>query len=425
MKQKGFGALIIILAIVVAGLVSIGGYYLIKPATIQPALPPPDETANWKTYISSSGKFLLKYPDVYTLHENKVPLGGDVFIPRNNIVLLETVTTGISTKDNRYPYQFAISFEKKDQDFNLESYLNNYPTCAGSDASFKKDQQPFSTGDKQGVLIYNYCTQGNGDVDIFVVHNQHLYIISTAIDETTFPGFKKILSTFEFVDLDVRVKADIKIIQVALEQYFDDNNHYPSTLQEISPVYFKEIPHNPYDNSEYLYRVFNTSYELSGKLGDGSEYKVSAWKTYSNADYGFSVEYPPLFSYSKQTLPPGDIFLFQVRFGSAKEQKFNYQDGFSIEVTEPETLKGEVEYREWRVVGHLADKINKKTDITKDGYKGVKLEYTISSDNLTGKKDFVIVIIKTNKYAYTIESNVDLIDQILSNFKILNQLTPL
>lgn len=139
------------------------------------------------------------------------------------------------------------------------------------------------------------------------------------------------------------------------------------------------------------------------------------WKTYTNTGFGFSIKYPPNLQMEEIA---SDIFLLQIAFKEPSENVF-LGNGFTVEIKGPGKLEDEIEYRRWRIIGHLADSIKVETEITKDGFKGTRLDYDIATSNPVGKKDFAVVIIATDKYRYVIESNSDLIDQVLSTLKFL------
>ncbi len=60
---------------------------------------------------------------------------------------------------------------------------------------------------------------------------------------------------------DAKRIADIRTIQLALENYYSDNGYYPTNLQtnSISPTYISAVPTDPSTNSLYSY----TSYTVS------------------------------------------------------------------------------------------------------------------------------------------------------------------
>ena len=58
---------------------------------------------------------------------------------------------------------------------------------------------------------------------------------------------------------DAKRASDIRSIQLALEEYYNDNSSYPASLSSIAPVYIASVPKDPKDNtSSYLYSAYNS-----------------------------------------------------------------------------------------------------------------------------------------------------------------------
>src|SRR6476661_2191044 len=85
--QYGFAALEGILIVTILAVIGFGGYYVwhtqkstkASSTDLTPQSSPvqqSDPTANWKKYAATSGKFSLKYPEVYTIHD----CSGDVLL---------------------------------------------------------------------------------------------------------------------------------------------------------------------------------------------------------------------------------------------------------------------------------------------------------------------------------------------------------
>ena len=57
---------------------------------------------------------------------------------------------------------------------------------------------------------------------------------------------------------DAKRVADIRTIQLALEEYYNDNNVYPTTLSALTSTYIAAIPTDPKNNgTSYLYSAYN------------------------------------------------------------------------------------------------------------------------------------------------------------------------
>lgn len=54
---------------------------------------------------------------------------------------------------------------------------------------------------------------------------------------------------------DARRQADISQIRVSLEMYYSEHNNYPSSLNELSPEYFPNLPVDPSTNQPYQYQL--------------------------------------------------------------------------------------------------------------------------------------------------------------------------
>ena len=58
---------------------------------------------------------------------------------------------------------------------------------------------------------------------------------------------------------DAKRISDIRTVQLALEEYYNDNGYYPAALSSISPTYIAAVPKDPKDNStSYLYSSYNS-----------------------------------------------------------------------------------------------------------------------------------------------------------------------
>lgn len=141
---------------------------------------------------------------------------------------------------------------------------------------------------------------------------------------------------------------------------------------------------------------------------------ISQWKLYGNPTYQFSLQYPPSYTYEKQT---SDIFLFNIAFKNTTE-KDSLTNGFLLEVRKLNNLADEVTFRKWQIEGHVTDKTEKEVAITKDGYKGMQFDYIIPDESGSGKILMTTVIINTDKYTYTLDGPKELITKIFTTLKV-------
>ncbi len=59
---------------------------------------------------------------------------------------------------------------------------------------------------------------------------------------------------------DAKRISDIRTIQLALEEYYNDNNTYPVTLSGLQPTYLSTMPVDPKDNfTPYSYTTYNSN----------------------------------------------------------------------------------------------------------------------------------------------------------------------
>ena len=59
---------------------------------------------------------------------------------------------------------------------------------------------------------------------------------------------------------DAKRISDVSQLQLALEQYFNKNQAYPSNLSGVSPAYISTLPKDPKTNADYDYRVDASNY---------------------------------------------------------------------------------------------------------------------------------------------------------------------
>lgn len=134
---------------------------------------------------------------------------------------------------------------------------------------------------------------------------------------------------------------------------------------------------------------------------------------YTNAKYKFSITYPNNLTFKEQT---SDIYLLLVEF-DRKPNNFGDNE-FYVEVTSGRDLKSEIEYRRWKIVGHLADKTLSEKSIKKGNFDGYILYYDWDGQN-KGRKGSATAIIKTDQYNYTIDASTSDIDILIENLILL------
>ncbi|KKS84967.1 MAG: hypothetical protein UV59_C0012G0060 [Candidatus Gottesmanbacteria bacterium GW2011_GWA1_43_11] len=131
------------------------------------------------------------------------------------------------------------------------------------------------------------------------------------------------------------------------------------------------------------------------------------WKTYRNEE--FIVKYPP--------------YLQQYKFEGIEKEDPSYQIVFdknpngrliSINLEKGLNIDNQVSYREFRIIGHIADEITSKTDIQTDKFSGIRLDYVISKD-----EEYSEAIITNSTLVVTIISPKDYFDQILPTFEFV------
>jgi uncharacterized protein HemX len=69
-------------------------------------------------------------------------------------------------------------------------------------------------------------------------------------------------------------KLDLATLDNSLEKYFSEKKKYPEKMEELSPDYVRVIPLDPVSKEPYFYEPDEelSSYSLSAKLSDGSDY---------------------------------------------------------------------------------------------------------------------------------------------------------
>lgn len=139
-------------------------------------------------------------------------------------------------------------------------------------------------------------------------------------------------------------------------------------------------------------------------VADDSTDPIANWKTYTMEKYGYSMNYPPSLVLHEIS---SDIFLHQAAFEGPEK---TYVSGIIVEVRNLTNLEDEIRYRTWRIVGHIADKLDSELPISVSGLSGKRLNYT------SGQKQFSTVILPYQKFVYVIQAENNLLDQVLSTF---------
>ena len=162
--------------------------------------------------------------------------------------------------------------------------------------------------------------------------------------------------------------------------------------------YQKQLNTSPNSQQIFNQKSFSTSVPS----------QTSNWQTYTNTQYNYSVKYPP--ENIPNEITDNDTHLDFVSFGNPSEKQNIW---FSISVS-PQRLEGQVKLEKW-ASEHVLVTLVKETNIIKDGYRGVRLDYEPQRPDI-GDPDTIIVI-SNGEYSYTLSSRTDTIDQILSTFR--------
>ncbi len=78
--------------------------------------------------------------------------------------------------------------------------------------------------------------------------------------------FGEQLSTARSKSRDTKRIADLNMLRVGAELYYDDNEFYPLTISELVPGYIFRMPIDPLTNQSYKYAVSGTKYQFSAEL---------------------------------------------------------------------------------------------------------------------------------------------------------------
>lgn len=133
------------------------------------------------------------------------------------------------------------------------------------------------------------------------------------------------------------------------------------------------------------------------------------WKTYTDSQYNYSIQYPDNLLPEKSS---NDIYLSFVSFGNLSDEQNPW---FSVSVRDTK-LEDEVKFVKWQS-SHSLVTLVKEEEITMNGYAAVRLEYEPQRPDV-GKPD-TYIIVNNGKYSFTLYAETESIDQILSTFQFL------
>ncbi len=140
----------------------------------------------WKTYVSSEGKYSLKYPPAYTLSEN----------PSSNTTQIHSnIIPGSNTNFN-----FIISYKPANSQ-TLQQLINENKIC--SDISPVKGMPSVINGSKEAQIYLDTPCGSSPTTVIYTINNDTLYIISVET-QSKFSEIKQytdqIFSSLKFLD---------------------------------------------------------------------------------------------------------------------------------------------------------------------------------------------------------------------------------
>lgn len=139
--------------------------------------------------------------------------------------------------------------------------------------------------------------------------------------------------------------------------------------------------------------------------------EVSAWKTYLDKAYGYTIKYPPL-------LVPREaedsVYLRFVVFLSAEGTG---ESGFALSVRDT-VLDAEASLIKEEIQKDVLGRLVREGEIVKDGFSGVRLEYEPEEPGEAESR--TVVILNNGQYSYTISAHPSQIDKILDNFDLID-----
>lgn len=209
--QKGQILIWIIIGVMVTAVAG-GAYYLgrsssPKPSPIptvvsqtpQPTLsqtPTPDETANWRTYTSTSGKFTIKYPIEWKV------LNGGSLSTGTEIVSFGPNITGVTEDLNiKMWIQMQSATNPNSSIKNAEDYKNSLVKGYSSNPNSNISVTAATVDGVSGFKL-SYIDSGVKITNILIDKNGLVYSIAirqtTPYSEQDLQIFNQILSTFRF-----------------------------------------------------------------------------------------------------------------------------------------------------------------------------------------------------------------------------------
>ena len=134
-------------------------------------------------------------------------------------------------------------------------------------------------------------------------------------------------------------------------------------------------------------------------------------KTYTDEELGFSISYPGLLE--PRSIERSDYLSFIVFFVPEGVKG----DGFAISVRE-NSLEEELKLIRVEIDEGGSAKLISENEVVKDGNSGWSLVY--EPENPEEGEPKTIIIVNNGKYSYTISSTPALINEIFTNFNLLN-----
>lgn len=172
-------------------------------STINTAIEVAGDTSNWKTYISSEGKYSISYPGDYKINPPIESL--DKNIPEVTLEPDPQTVKFVSPplpKTKRH-LQLIINFELYPQQISLDEAIKRY-SC--TDLITSREISSYNVDGKPAMLFEGTKCGVSGNSTIITVNNNYIYTFlinyTSGIDQ--YSDFRKyvdqILSTFRFVE---------------------------------------------------------------------------------------------------------------------------------------------------------------------------------------------------------------------------------
>ncbi len=369
-RQKGFAPIVILLTLLVLGGI-VGGMVYFKSKTNQPTsiYPQPtssrsqisiiptisqsDKTTNWKTYASRT--FSFRYPMEYTLYENQiVSVDGEVVPKQGTIEIVSPLINALNTN-----FTLSITSDQNNISKSLSEVVDYISTCSSISSVNGK---PYTLGGVPAMIFADTTPCGPlGGTYIYAVNGNFFYVIqidSHARYGDIHSSIDQILSTFRFDDLTVN------------------------------------------------------------RFTNGSESDpIANWTTYTSAQHGFIIKYPPNVEIYEKTSEDAVDFVLD---GPTQRRQSENSDGLALRFTSgslgEKTLKDFVLERS----NNGAEILIPFKPTTFAGISG----YTYRARGL-GASTYIYVLKGQGEYIEIIDYTIDptgkgferIVDQILSTFK--------